>query len=843
MKQKIIGHSGHFIDHEDGTATDTRSGLMWMRPAYGQTWENGTCAGEALATLLYKGEVWQVSQHDAKPLRCYFANYRDWRLPTIGELQGLIYIGRKPALDEHVFPSQSGKYFWSTSRSDDPLLKEYKDIPIIISLRHGLVGYSVSGSQREHVRFVRSNKSSLVDAIKKVRDSRLIMQYEKWIPTAEKNIIGFNTLEAIPLVQVETLPPTQYNSLVSSMGDGQYTKVKLLEAQLMQVETRQVGEAGVAGVAEILPPNDHCIKEILDLNGSKNSPWTHFTDNNDGTVTDQRSGLMWMRAAVGQDSGNAACNSVPTLFGFDVASNIVSGYAGRKDWRLPTKNELLSLIESNSTLDKKMFPNKLGVYEYWSDTGIKINLDGVSSPTFYNDSLAYVLLVRCDVVYSISTSITGSGAGVINRSSMDDNYPYGTTVTLTAKANKDSVFKGWGSSANGLIDCYEVTMNSPKRISAEFEAKVFFELQVKSIGDGSGGIRQSTESGSQLQGSVVVLVAEPQKLSKFVCWRGDVISKGAECSVTMDSDKIVSAEFAEIPQFTLTVITIGSGRGTVIQNTKSGKQLQGSVVRLDAHVEADSKFICWHGDVAVEGATGTVTMDSDKIVSAEFAELEEFTLNVMTLGSGRGAVTQNPKRETQHQGSVVKLYAHAEADSKFKCWHGDVIARGDKCTVTMNSSKSVSAEFVEIETFSLVVTATGSGGGHIARSLDSDKYILGAAITLIATADEGSRFRGWHGDTSEKGSVINVTMDSEKTISAEFSVIKSHTLTVNLSGTGHGVVNRSSDAEMYYQGSSVTLTANADAGSTFIGWRGDVSSLEDICTIKMTASVTDSAEF
>jgi hypothetical protein len=165
------------------------------------------------------------------------------------------------------------------------------------------------------------------------------------------------------------------------------------------------------------------------------------------------------------------------------------------------------------------------------------------------------------------------------------------------------------------------------------------------------------------------------------------------------------------------------------------------------------------------------------------------------------------------------------------------------CEVRMDESKSVFAEFLEIETYSLVVTATGSGSGHIARSLDSDKYILGTAITLIATAAEGSQFMGWQGDTTEKSSVINFIMDADKTISAEFFEIKSYFLNVNLTGTGCGSIFRSTDAEVLHRGSSVTLTAQADTGSEFVGWSGDASSMEDTCTIKMNSSVTVTAEF
>lgn len=38
---------GHYIDNGDGTVTDTRTGLTWMRCALGQTWDGSTCVGVA----------------------------------------------------------------------------------------------------------------------------------------------------------------------------------------------------------------------------------------------------------------------------------------------------------------------------------------------------------------------------------------------------------------------------------------------------------------------------------------------------------------------------------------------------------------------------------------------------------------------------------------------------------------------------------------------------------------------------------------------------------------------------------------------------------------------------
>ena len=102
-------------------------------------------------------------------------------------------------------------------------------------------------------------------------------------------------------------------------------------------------------------------------------PAERFTDNGDGTVTDSLTGLMWLR-----DGGCLRTNwknSVNTLTGLNnqQLQNACAGYAGNySDWRLPTINELKSLVNYGSAdsaqwLDSEGFVNVKSTY-YWSST-------------------------------------------------------------------------------------------------------------------------------------------------------------------------------------------------------------------------------------------------------------------------------------------------------------------------------------------------------------------------------------------------------------------------------------------------------------------------------------------
>jgi hypothetical protein len=65
-----------------------------------------------------------------------------------------------------------------------------------------------------------------------------------------------------------------------------------------------------------------------------------FVDNLNGTVTDTRTGLMWMRFAEGQRQQD----DQPEAYSFDAAMNLGRKIAGYDDWRLPTVEELEEIV-------------------------------------------------------------------------------------------------------------------------------------------------------------------------------------------------------------------------------------------------------------------------------------------------------------------------------------------------------------------------------------------------------------------------------------------------------------------------------------------------------------------
>jgi hypothetical protein len=119
-----------------------------------------------------------------------------------------------------------------------------------------------------------------------------------------------------------------------------------------------------------------------------------YTDNGNGTITDNVTGLIWQK----QDDG--------VIKTWDNAVNYCSNrtLAGQTDWRLPSQIELISIIDNvfyNPSINMTFSPGTSSSY-YWSSTTYAYDATFAwlvdfylgSSIYSYRRSLNYVRCVR-----------------------------------------------------------------------------------------------------------------------------------------------------------------------------------------------------------------------------------------------------------------------------------------------------------------------------------------------------------------------------------------------------------------------------------------------------------------
>jgi hypothetical protein len=124
-----------------------------------------------------------------------------------------------------------------------------------------------------------------------------------------------------------------------------------------------------------------CQNYIPDLN-----PNDRYTDHNDGTVTDKKTGLMWKKCIENYTGDNCTGNHFKSTW-MDALKKVASinsdaGFATYKDWRLPNITELESLVVQNCTfpsINKTVFPlgeySDLGVVQWSSSPSVKSALE------------------------------------------------------------------------------------------------------------------------------------------------------------------------------------------------------------------------------------------------------------------------------------------------------------------------------------------------------------------------------------------------------------------------------------------------------------------------------------
>jgi len=140
----------------------------------------------------------------------------------------------------------------------------------------------------------------------------------------------------------------------------------------------------------------------------KKSAW-QYTDNGDGTITDTATGLMWKRCSEGLSGINCEEGEIER-YTWDAATQRFKNavvYAGYADWRLPTLDELKTLVQCSNgrdnddnrwcndifhghifhgpTINQQAFPNTED-WSYWSGSPSADSSDSAWSVNFFNGS-------------------------------------------------------------------------------------------------------------------------------------------------------------------------------------------------------------------------------------------------------------------------------------------------------------------------------------------------------------------------------------------------------------------------------------------------------------------------
>ena len=106
-------------------------------------------------------------------------------------------------------------------------------------------------------------------------------------------------------------------------------------------------------------------------NLSPTAPNERYIDNDDGTVTDIHTGLIWMRCSLGQTWDGTACTGSVQIYTWQQALQVARGYnyAGSSAWRVPDKKQLQSIVEwscYDPAINLEIFRQTPDTGSYWT---------------------------------------------------------------------------------------------------------------------------------------------------------------------------------------------------------------------------------------------------------------------------------------------------------------------------------------------------------------------------------------------------------------------------------------------------------------------------------------------
>jgi hypothetical protein len=292
-RNPIGSFANDLVDNNDGTVTDKATGLMWQKSG-------------SLESLENRGANKYVKQLNSK----HFAGYSDWRMPTIEELASILARSRNKGV--HIAPVFDSKQTrcWTVDQQDrgGRYLRAW-----ITDFENGEVSQAVwhRFNRTPYLGQYRKNTENYVKAVRSLKEIQT---------TPEKTKTG-----------AERPPLSKETPKVASIP-------------------KDVSDAGVSLRKEPMKiTNEMKIIRMLVEYGffdfSRNpigSFANDLVDSNDGTVTDKATGLMW------QKSGSSTYLNTSNAKVYIKRLN-QERFAGHSDWRMPTVEELASLLAKRRT--------------------------------------------------------------------------------------------------------------------------------------------------------------------------------------------------------------------------------------------------------------------------------------------------------------------------------------------------------------------------------------------------------------------------------------------------------------------------------------------------------------
>jgi uncharacterized repeat protein (TIGR02543 family) len=161
----------------------------------------------------------------------------------------------------------------------------------------------------------------------------------------------------------------------------------------------------------------------------------------------------------------------------------------------------------------------------------------------------------------------------------------------------------------------------------------------------------------------------------------------------------------------------------------------------------------------------------------------------LTRNTPNGSVTLNPAWPTYPAGTVANVTAVPNAGYVFNNWSGDLSGSANPTTITMATNKSITANYsASSATYTLTATSLNS---TVMFNPAGPTYPVNTVVTVTAVPNSGYAFTSWSGDLAGSANPTTITMNGNKSITAnvDYPVLPRTGWVASANPTGEGPAN------------------------------------------------------
>lgn len=360
------------------------------------------------------GLYWEViSDSNVNTTRTFFqaktyaqnlslAGYDDWRLPTVAELASIANLEMsRPAIDMTYFPNTQTNRYWTSSDSGS----ETQSITVNFRYSEGSIQSKTAPYCVRSVRGGNTSDKLVVNGDGTVTETVSGLTWNDNVDiTADWNstFLGWNTIcdgqfaatcagyndwrfpsekDALSLItifkQSPSLSMSDYFSVIYSRNywSSTLSPSDSTKAVYYSLITGETGTADISAVFVSMGVRGTRSSRFID-SGDPDDP----ADDAGSTIFDKKTGLMWLKK-----NGNSGIG-VTFEGALYICNNLILG--GYEDWRLPNRNEMLSLLEAS--MDdisgyEAAFPDTKSFY--WTSSSSSAITDNAWQINFTKDAI------------------------------------------------------------------------------------------------------------------------------------------------------------------------------------------------------------------------------------------------------------------------------------------------------------------------------------------------------------------------------------------------------------------------------------------------------------------------